>query len=443
MPIRLSDHFTVSRLIRFTMPAMGMLIVTSLYTVADGFFVSNFVGKTAFVAVNLIFPFILIPATLGTMLGTGGSALVAKTLGEGNYALANSRFSLLVYFAIILGILLSLIWLPLLRPAAMVLGAEGEVLEACLLYGWILIPGLTPMILQYMFQSFFPLAEKPRLGMWITIAAGLTNIALDAFLILVCGFGLAGAAIATVAGMLVGSIPPVVIFSRPNSSRLRIGRARPEPYALIKSCTNGSSEFMTNVSMSIIAMLYNFQLLRIAGENGVAAYGVIMYISFIFVAVFLGYSFGVIPVIAYHYGARNIVELKSLLRQSLAINAVTGILLTVAGILLAAPAARLFVGYDASLLQMTQHACLIYSFSFLFAGFNIFASSFFTALNNGLVSAIIAFARTLVFEMLAVLILPAFLGVDGIWLATVVAEAFALGVSILCFCLMRKTYKYF
>lgn len=443
MTIRLSDHFSFARLVRFTMPSMGMLIVTSLYTVADGFFVSNYVGKTAFVAVNLIFPFILIPSTLGTMLGTGGSALVAKTLGEGNDTLANSRFSLLVYFAIILGIILSLVWLPLLRPAAMALGADGEVLEACLLYGWILIPGLTPMILQFMFQSFFSLAEKPRLGMWITIAAGLANIIFDAFLIIIYDWGLAGAAIATVIGMLVGAIPPLIIFGRPNSSRLRTGRAQFESYAIIKSCTNGSSEFMTNISASIVAMLYNFQLLKMAGENGVAAFGVIMYISFIFVSIFLGYAFGVIPVVAYHFGAKNIVELKSILRKSLSINAAASILLAIAGVILSVPAAHLFVGYDTSLLKITEHACILYSFSFLFEGFNIFASSFFTALNNGLISAIIAFMRTFIFQLLAVLCLPIFFGVDGIWIATAAAEACALCVTLFCFYIMRKTYKYF
>ncbi|MCH5277208.1 MAG: hypothetical protein J1E80_05165 [Desulfovibrionaceae bacterium] len=442
MDIKLSDHFTAIRLIRFTLPTMGMLGITSLYSVVDGFFVSNFVGKTAFVAVNLIFPFILIPSTLGSMIGTGGSALVAKTLGEGDPDRANRQFSLLVYFAMVLGISLSLLWLPFLRPAARSLGAEGEVLDACLIYGWILIPGLTPMILQYMFQSFFPLAEKPRLGLWVTIAAGMTNILLDAFLILVCGWGLVGAAIATVAGMVVGALPPLIIFSRPNGSQLRMGRPHCKLHTLVKSCTNGSSECMANVSISLVAMLYNFQLLRLAGENGVAAYGVLMYISFLAIALFCGYGFGAIPIIGYHFGAKNTWELKGIFQKSLLINAIFGLVLTVIGFTASYPLVYVFVGYDPSLLKMAHHACILYSFSFFFAGFNIFASSFFTALNNGLISAGISFARTLAFQVIAVLALPAWLGLDGIWLATTAAETGTLGVSILCFRLMGKTYGY-
>lgn len=442
MDIKLSDHFTAIRLIRFTLPTMGMLVITSLYTVVDGFFVSNFVGKTAFVAVNLIFPFILIPSTLGTMIGTGGSALVAKTLGEGKPGRANRQFSLLVYFAIVLGVSLSLIWLPFLRPAATALGAEGDVLEACLVYGGILIPGLIPMILQYMFQSFFPLAEKPRLGLWVTIAAGVTNIILDAFFILICGWGLIGAAIATVAGMIVGALPPLIIFSRPSSSHLRIGRPHFDLYTLVKSCTNGSSEFMTNVSISLVAMLYNFQLLRLAGENGVAAYGVIMYISFIAISLLCGYAFGAIPIIGYHFGARNTQELKGIFRKSLLINTVFGVLLTCIGLGASHSLVCLFVRYDPFLVKMAYHACILYSFSFFFAGFNIFASSFFTALNNGLISAGISFVRTLAFQVAAVLVLPLWLGLDGIWLATAAAEAGTLGISILCFHLMGKPYGY-
>lgn len=442
MNIKLSDHFTTTRLIRFTLPTMGMVIITSLYSVVDGFFVSNFVGKTAFVAINLIFPFILIPSTLGSMIGTGGSALVAKTLGEGKSDRANRQFSLLVYFAIVLGVFLSLLWLPFLRPAATVLGAEGDVLEACLIYGRILIPGLSPMILQYMFQSFFPLAEKPRLGLWVTIAAGMTNIILDVFFICVCGWGLIGAAIATVAGMVVGALPPFVIFSRPNSSRLRIGWPHFELHTLAKSCTNGASEFMTNVSISLVAMLYNFQLLRLAGENGVAAFGALMYISFIAVSISYGYAFGSIPVIGYHYGAKNTQELKGIFRKSLRINTVFGIILTGMGFTMSYPLAYLFVGYDPFLLKMAHHACILYSFSFFFSGFNIFASSFFTALNNGLVSAGISFARTLAFQIIAVLALPLWFGLDGIWLATTAAEIGTLAVSILCLYFMGKTYGY-
>lgn len=442
MDMRISDHFTPLRLIRFTLPAMGMLLLTSLYTIVDGYFVSNYVGKTAFVAVNLIFPFIMIPATLGTMIGTGGSALVAKTLGRGKKALANSRFSLLVYGALLLGVGLSLLWLPFLEPAARLLGAEGDVLEACNTYGRVLIPGLTPMIAQYMFQSFFPLAGKPQLGLWVTLAAGLTNAALDFVLIIVCGWGLLGAALATVAGMLVGSVLPLVFFWRARSGDLRLGRARFEGGALIKSCTNGASEFMSTVSVSLVSMLYNFLLLRLAGENGVAAFGVIMYVGFLCIAIFCGYGFGSIPIIGYHFGARHAAEVKSLLAYSLIINLFLGVLFTIGGMVLARPLALLFVGYDPQLMDMAVHAYRLYLFSFLFMGFNIFASSFFTALNNGLISAGISFIRTLVFQVLTVLMLPRFLGLDGIWLATVAAEFLTLFFTFFWIAAMRKRYGY-
>lgn len=442
MSIRLSDHFTCVRLIRFTLPSMGMLIIATLYTIVDGFFVSNYVGKNAFVGVNLIYPFIGIPGTLGFMIGTGGSALVAKILGEGDKEKAGRVFSLLIYASSVLGIVLTLCCLPLVRLFAEAIGAEGEVLEAAIIYGWLLTLALTPMILQFMFQSFFSLAENPRLGLLITLAAGFVNVVCDALFIIVFDWGVVGAAVATVLGMLTGTILPLIYFAGPNKSRLRIGRASLDWQALLKTCTNGSSELMSNVSMSVVAMLFNFQLMRLSGDNGVAAYGVIMYVSYIFTSVFLGYAFGSIPIIGYHFGARNIPELRGLFRRSIGINAVFGIVLTALAIVLAAPLAEIFVGYDEDLLSMTEHAFVLYALSFLVAGFNIFGSSLFTALNNGFVSALISFLRTLLFQAIAVLALPFFFGIDGIWLAVVVAEGTALLVTMFCFRCMRTIYGY-
>ena len=421
---------------------MGMLIIATLYSIVDGFFISNFVGKAAFVGINLIFPFIAIPGTLGFMVGTGGSALVSKLLGEGDSEKANSVFSLLIYASSVAGLVLTLCCLPLIRPVAEALGAEGEVLEAAVCYGWWLVPGLAPMILQFMFQSFFSLAENPRLGLLVTLAAGVVNVVFDALFIIVFDWGLSGAAAATLLGLLTGTVFPLAYFGRPNKSRLRIGRAQLDWQALLKACTNGSSELMSNVSMSIVAMLFNFQLMRMVGENGVAAYGVIMYVCYIFSGVFLGYAFGAIPIIGYHFGAHNIPELRGLFRRSFAINAAFGILLTGAAIVLAKPLAEIFVGYDEELLVLTEHAFILYALSFLLAGFNIFASSLFTALNNGLVSALISFLRTLLFQAAAVLVLPLFLGIDGIWLAVLTAEAGALVVTVFCVRVMRKSYGY-
>ena len=440
--IQLSDHFTYGRLLRFTFPSMVMMIFTSIYGVVDGIFVSNFAGKTPFAAINLIMPYIMIFGTLGFMIGTGGTALVSMTMGAGDKKKANEIFSMLIYTCLIGGLVLGGIGVLLLRPAARLLGAEGEMLENCVRYGQIILPVTAAFILQNAFQSFCIAAEKPNLGLGITVAAGVTNIVLDALFVGVFRWGLEGAAAATAISQCVGGIVPFVYFALPNKSLLRLGKTSFDGNALLRTCTNGSSELMSNLSMSLVSMLYNFQLIRYAGEDGVAAYGVIMYVNFIFLSVFLGYSIGSAPIVGYHYGADNRDELKSLLRKSLTLLAVFAVVMTVLAELLARPLSAIFVSYDDALMDMTVRAFLIYSLSFLFCGFNIFGSSFFTALNNGLVSALISFLRTLVFQMAAVLLLPMLFGLDGIWWSIVAAELAALVLT--CFCLVknRKRYHY-
>ncbi len=441
--IALADHFTYGRLIRFTLPTIAMMIFTSIYGIVDGFFISNFVGKTPFAAINLIMPFIMIVGGMGFMVGTGGTALTAKILGEGDPEEANRCFSMMVLFTSMMGIILSALGIAFMRPVSLLLGATEEMIDDCVLYGNIMMAGNVLFMLQNLFQNFLVAAEEPKLGLIATIAAGCANMALDALFVGLFGWGVAGAAYATCISQLVGAVIPMVYFLQSKKSPLRLRMVRIRLRPVLTACANGSSEFMSNISGSVVAMLYNLQLIRLAGEDGVSAYGVIMYVLFIFVALFIGYSIGSAPIVSYHYGAQNTDELKSLLRKSMVLMGVTGIGMTAASIAMSAPLSRLFVGYDADLNRLTAHAMRIYSVHFLLTGVNVFTSGFFTALNNGAVSAAISFLRTLVFQAASVVLLPMILGVDGIWWAVSVAELFAGIISAIFLIAKRRQYKYF
>ena len=442
MKINLSEHFTYKKLLKFTLPTIIMMIFTSIYGVVDGIFVSNVVGNNAFASINLIMPVIMIIGTIGFMIGTGGSAIISKTLGEGNKEEANKQFSMLIYLEIILGTLFTIIALIFLKPITKMLGATVEMIDDCLIYGRILLIGITAFILQNSFQSFMVVAEKPKFGLGISIAAGLTNIVLDFLLIYVFKLGVAGAAIATVISQIVGALIPLVYFARKNSTMLKLGKTQFELSTIAKTCTNGSSEMVTNLSMSLVNILFNMQLMKFAGANGVSAYGIIMYVGFLFVGTYLGYSIGTAPIIGYHYGAENEEELKSLLNKSIKLLGIVAIAMTFLAEILAKPLAGIFVSYDKELLELTINAIRLYSLSYIISWFNIFASSFFTALNNGFVSALISFLRTLLFQVAMILILPSIWGINGIWLSVVLAEILAIIVSIICFVKNRKKYNY-
>lgn len=423
-PIQLSDHFTYARLFRFVLPSIVMMVFTSIYGVVDGLFVSNFAGKTAFASINLIMPFLIILGAMGFMLGTGGTALVSRVLGEGDKACANKYFSMITLFGILLG-------------------ATEAMVDDCVLYGRIVVCFLTSFMLQNMFQSFLIAAEQPKFGLLITLAAGVTNMVLDALFVGVFRWGIAGAAIATGISQTVGGVVPLMYFLFSKSSPLRLRWTKFEVQPLLRSCANGSSELMSNISGSLIGMLYNAQLMRFLGEDGVATYGVLMYVQFIFVAIDIGYSIGCAPIISYHYGARNHPELRNLLTKGLKVMGILGIVMTIAAISLSGTLANIFVGYDATLCELTRHAFHLFSFAFLLAGFNIFLSSFFTALNNGGVSAAISFLRTLVFQAASVILLPMALDVDGLWWAASAAEALAFVVSIGFLLALKGKYHYF
>lgn len=441
--IQLSDHFTFNKLLRFTFPSIIMMVFTSVYGVVDGFFVSNFAGKTAFAAINLIMPFLMILGGMGFMIGTGGTALVSLVLGQNNREKADRYFSMMIYLTGFMGVVLSVVGFLFMRPVADFLGATPEMMEDCVRYGRIIIVFTIFFMLQNVFQSFLIAAERPKLGLAATVAAGVTNMVLDALFVGGFRWGAAGAALATGLSQCVGGVLPLVYFIRPNTSPLQLVKCKIELRPLLQACVNGSSELMSNISSSVVSMLYNFQLLKYLGENGVSAYGVLMYVQFIFVAIYIGYAVGAAPVVSFHYGADNRTELRNMLRKSIILVCTASVVLTVSAFILASPLAQIFVGYDAELFALTRHAFHLFSFSFLLAGFNIFISSFFTALNNGAVSAAISFMRTLIFQTASVLILPLILGVDGIWWAITAAEIFACILSAGFLIAKRKKYHYF
>ena len=443
MKVNLSDHFTYQKLLNFVLPSIVMMVFTSIYGVVDGLFVSNYAGKTAFAAINLIMPFIMVLGGMGFMIGTGGTALVAKVLGEGEKKEANRYFSMMVLVTLLLGVALSVVGVIFMRPVSRLLGATEAMMDDCVLYGRIVIAFTFTFMLQNVFQSFLIVAEKPKLGLAVTVAAGVTNMVLDALFVGGFGWGIAGAAVATGLSQCVGGILPLIYFLRPNNSLLRLCKTRLELRPILKACGNGSSELMSNISSSFVSMLYNFQLLRFAGEDGVSAYGVLMYVQFIFVAIYVGYAVGSAPIVGFHYGAKNHNELKNLLRKSTLLMASSGVVLTILAMVLAGPLAKIFVGYDQGLYDLTRHAFRVFAYSFLLAGFNIFASSFFTALNNGAVSAAISFLRTLLFQTASVLLLPLVLGVDGVWWAIFAAEVFASLISVAFLFAKRERYHYF
>lgn len=439
----MNRHFSMSALLKYTFPTICMMIFTSLYEVVDGFFVSNFVGKTALAAVNLAWPVVMILATIGLMTGTGGSALVAKTRGEGDDEKANRYFSMLVIFTIALAAVLAVIGQLILVPLLEAFGAQGALLDESVIYGrWVLL-ALPFYALQFAFQIFYSTAGKPNYGFYVIVAAGVVNVVLDWLFICVFGWGIAGGAIATALGQVVGGLIPLVYFLRKhNSSLLRLVRTRLEWRPIGRSCLNGCSELVSNIAMSLTTMLYNFQLMRYIGEDGVAAFSVIGYTAMIFAAIFMGYALGSSPLMSYQYGARNRKEMRSILLKSLGFIGVGSVFMFLAAEWLAGPLSAIFVSYDAALLEFTVNAYQIYAFAFLIMGIPIYASALFTSLGNGIVSAIIAFLRTLVFECGAVLLLPLVLGIDGIWLSVTVGELAAAILSICFMVAFRKRYGY-
>ena len=440
--IKLSDHFTFKKLFRFVLPSIIMMIVTSVYGVIDGLFVSNFAGKTPFAAINLIMPFLMILGGMGFMIGTGGAALVSKTVGEGDREKANRYFTVIIIFTVILGIVLTIVGFAVMRPVVKLLGANEDMFDYSVLYGCIVVVFTTFFMLQNIFQSFLVAAEKPNLGLTVTIIAGCTNAALDALFIAVFRWGIIGAAVATGIGQMTGGIIPLIYFARKNSSLLKFVKTGMEIKPILRSCINGSSELLTNVASSIASVLYNLQLMKFYGENGVAAYGVLMYVQLVFLAIEIGYTIGVAPIVGYNYGAENHVEMKNIFKKSMIAMSLSGLILSGLAQAFAIPIANLFVGYDTELFGLTVSAFRIFSFSFIFSGIAIYSSGFFTALNNGLVSAVLSFLRALVFQITFVFLLPIIFDKTGIWWAAFATETSAFIVAVVFFFAYRKKYRY-
>ena len=442
MQIKLSDHFSYGRLLRFTLPSIIMMVISSIYSVVDGLFVSNLVGDLALSSVNIVFPVAMIVGSFGFMLGTGGSAIVARTMGEGDQPLANRYFSMIIYAVVVLGAVLSTVCVIYMEPIARFAGASDALIGDCVVYGRILLAGSVPFMLQTSFQSFFVVAEKPHLGLALSIAAGVTNMVMDYVLIAVCDLGVAGAAIATVMGYCVGGVLPLLYFLRPKREGIRLTRTRFYGKQLLNACTNGSSELMSNISSSIVGILYNIQLMRLIGEQGVAAYSVMMYVDFVFVATFLGFSIGSAPIVSYHYGAGNHPELKNVFRKSMTVILCTSVAMVILSELLSRPLSSAFVGYNAELLEMTVHGFRLFALCYLFCGINIYASSFFTALCNGALSALISFLRSLLLRGGMVLLMPILFDLDGIWTAVIAAEGLGAVVSLGLLYAKRRKYQY-
>lgn len=425
--IELSGHYTYGRIARSVLPSIAMVLVTSVYSIVDGFFVANFAGKSGFAAINLTFPVIMMIGSLGLMIGSGGGALVAKLKGEGYAQKANRVFTMLVWFGLAVGVTLGVVLAVFAPLVSRWLGADEAMMDECIVYIRLNMIGMPGFVLQCAFQSFYMAAERPQLGTLMSVVAGVTNIVLDALLVWALGMGVAGAAIATAAGCLVGGLFPVYYFSsHRNRGSLRLVRTRMLWPYVGKACSNGMSEYVANIAMNIVTICYNLQLIRHLGEDGVSAFGVLMYIAFIFVAVFIGYNIGITPIIGYHYGARDLNEQRLLLRKSLTLIAVAGVLMTTVAEVFADPLARIFVGYDENLTELTVKAMRLYFPAMLICGWNMFASALFTGLNNGVVSAVAAFARTLGFELICVWLIPVFLGINGIWVSWGIAELLSL-----------------
>lgn len=442
MNIQLSDHFTYQKIFRFVLPSIVMMVFTSIYGVVDGFFISNFAGKTAFASINLVMPFIMILSGIGFMIGTGGTALVSKYLGQKEEKRANECFTMMVIFVIISGTIVSLLGVIFMRKISYFLGATEDMIEDCVVYGQIVLLFNMPYMLQNVFQSFMIAAEKPKLGLKITVLSGVTNMVLDALFVGVFKWGVAGAAFATGASQCVGGFGPLIYFAKENDSRLRLVKTKLELEPILQAAGNGSSELMSNISSSLLGAVYNYQLMKYIGENGVSSYGVLMYVQFIFVAIYVGYAIGCAPIVSYHYGAKNHAEVKNMLHKSITVMSFLGIVLAFVAFSLSSVLAKIFVGYDEELLALTIHAFKLFSLSFIFAGLNIYTSSFFTALNNGVISAAVSFIRTLIFQMAFVLFLPMILGTDGIWISSIAAEVAAFIVSFIFLVIERKEYQY-
>lgn len=442
MSIEISQHFGYKKLFRFTIPSIIMMIFTSLYNVVDGFFVSNYTGKTQFAAVNLIMPFLMVLGVIGFMVGTGGNALISKYFGEGNDKKARETFSLLVYFVIAVGVFTTIMGQLVLKKIVLLLGADEAMFGYCVKYGRIILISLTGFMLQNVFQSLLITAGKPKIGLFITIFAGVGNMVLDFVLVGILKLGLVGAACATVTAELTGGLVPLIYFCCKNSSTLRLGKTHFDFKAIVKTCTNGASEFMTNISMSVVNMMFNLQLMKFFGEDGVAAFGTIMYVNFVFVSAFIGYSIGCAPIVGYNFGAKNHNELQNIFRKSLVILSFTGVIIASASMLLAKPISSIYVGYDEGLIKLTVMAFRLFATSYLFAGFNIFASAFFTALNNGAISALISFLRTFLFEALSIFLLPLIFGKNAIWLSVTTAEIMAFSIAFVVTLSQNKNYHY-
>ena len=436
----LSRAYTLSGLVRFALPSMVMMVFLSVYTIVDGIFISNFVGTLALGAVNIIFPLISLEMGLGIMLATGSNAIIARRLGEGDAALARQNFSLVVLVAVVCGLMVEGLALLFLPQIIDLLGASAAQYPYCRDYPRAMLLFAPALFLQVGFQSYFVTAGRPKLGLLVMVGAGLVNIGLD--YLLIPRLGVAGAGLATGLGYMVPAMAGLCFFARPRGGDLYLVRPSLERGLLWRACLNGSSEMVSNMANAVSTFLFNIMFMRCYGEDGVAAITMALYFQFVFAAVYFGYSGGVAPIISYKFGNGDTAGLRQVVRDSFRFILGISLLNFTVAILVSAPALLLFAGGNREVASIAQEGFPLFAVSFLFAGVGIFASNMFTALSDGVTSALISFMRTLLFLALAILLLPLVFKEAGLWAAISVAEGMGALVALVCLVLRRPQYQY-
>ncbi len=442
MNTTISQKFTLTSLLKFALPTTIMMVVLSIYTLVDGVFVSNFVGELAFSAINIIFPFISLIFALGIMAATGGNALVANNLGQGDDEKARENFTLIVIFATGLGLLLMMVGIVFNKEIARLLGATPLIEEYARDYLSTLAPFIPLAIWMGFSQILFVTIGKPTLGLIATLVGGITNIIFDYLFIVVMNMGIKGAALGTGLGYSLPGLFFIYYFLFHRKNSLYFVKPRWRARVLLKTFTNGSSEFVANLATSITTFMFNLIILDLAGEQGVAAIGIILYAQFLLMSAFLGYAQGVAPIFSYAYGARDHLQLKKVFSISIRVIILFSLAIASFSYFASSSIVGIFVERQSQVFSLAKNGFSVFSLSFLFMGVNIFSSSLFTAFSNGKISASISFLRTLVFILGYLLFLPRFLGLPGVWLAIPLAEFTTMFFSISYLTIQRKKYHY-
>lgn len=437
----IAQKFNVFTLLKFAFPTMVMMVFMSLYTIVDGIFVSRLVGSNALSAVNIVYPVISLLIACGIMLSTGGSAIVARQMGEKREQEARENFSMLAVVSVLTGIVILVLGLMFLEPICRILGGTPVLLEDCKIYLGVLL-GFGPLtMLQMLFQTFFVTAGKPGLGLGLTLTGGVVNMVLDYVFMGPMQMGVLGAALATGLGQAIMAVAGVVYFLKVKGN-LYFVKPVFRGNILLQSCGNGSSEMVSNLSTAVVTFLFNITMLKLAGEDGVAAITIVLYGQFLFTALYLGFSMGVAPVVSFNYGNQNHAQLKRIYKICIGFILGSSVFILGIALLFSEPIVGIFTGEENHTYELAVEGFFQFSFNYLFAGINIFASALFTSLSNGKISAIISFCRTFVFITVSIVLLPRVMGITGVWLSVPLAELVTLFISITYLKGQKEVYHY-